>query len=269
MNTQPVPMQPLLTPKEKAKLDELSIQVINAQDEVEQFQAIVNSLTQKKANYQGFLTVAQNNQTRAQDNKALADQLVQGALDLKDTSKTALNKIVLADEKTSALSTNIKTLIDKLIYAVAVLNKLSNAIVRKKALNPLISDELVSMTGKASGDANNAVAQTLVALQSAFAAAANNMETAAALALEYTQATNLYETLTGGTSSSAPSLRSSLEEAYYSFNTCYLQINKSYDKISEELNAVQANLNKAEVKLASLQSGLAAANAAFIATGQA
>ena len=208
MNTQPVPIQPFLTTKEKAKLDELSVRVMDAQYAVEQFQAIVTSLTQKKANYQGFLTVAQNNRAQAQNNKALADQLVQDGLDLKATSKTALNEIVLGDEKTKELSANIKILIDKLIYAVTVLNKLSNKIVREKALNPLISDELVSMTGKADSDANNAVALILVALQSIITAAACNMETEAALALEYTQAANLYETLTGGTSGSAPSLRS-------------------------------------------------------------
>jgi len=267
MNTQPVPIQPFLTTKEKAKLDELSVRVMDAQYAVEQFQAIVTSLTQKKANYQGFLTVAQNNRAQAQNNKALADQLVQDGLDLKATSKTALNEIVLGDEKTKELSANIKILIDKLIYAVTVLNKLSNKIVREKALNPLISDELVSMTGKADSDANNAVALILVALQSIITAAACNMETEAALALEYTQAANLYETLTGGTSGSAPSLRSSLEEAYHSANTCYLQTDKSYNKISEELTAAQADLNKAQIKLASLQSGLAAANAAAIATG--
>jgi hypothetical protein len=266
MNTQPVPIQPLLTPKEKAKLDELSIQIIDAQYKVEQCQAIVTSLTEKKTNYQGFLTVAQNNRAQAHDNKALADQLVQSALDLKDTSKTALGEIVLADEKTNALSANIKILIDKLIYAVTVLNRLSNDIVRKKALNPLISDQLVAMAGKASTDANNAVTLTLVALQSTFIAVASNMETEATLALEYTQAVNLYETLTGGASANTPSLRSSLEEAYHNADTCYLQTDKSCNIISQELDAAQANLNKAQVKLASLQSGLAAANAAVTAT---
>lgn len=265
MNSQNTSIASLPASTEKAKFDELAIQVMDAQFEVDQFEAIVASLTQKKDNYQGFLTEAQNNRAQALNNKTLADQLIQSALDLKNTSKTAYNEIAPVAEKMKLLSTGIETLTDKLIYAAAVLNTLSNEVMRKKALNPLISDDLINKINQAGNDANNAVALTLVALQSTLAAVALNMETEAAIELEYTQSVNLYETLTGGASGNAPSIGPSLDKAYRNADVYYLQAGKSLNMISEELNAAQANLNKAQVKLVALQSELAAANAALTA----
>jgi hypothetical protein len=279
----PAPKWYGITEKKKAELDNLLIQVIDAQHEVEQYQAIVTSLTQKSANFQGFLAVADSNRTQAGNNKTLIDNLVQNALDLKNNSDVAFDEMVLADAKTKELASKIKIVMDKLIYSAGVLNRLSNIIIRQKAMNPLISDELVSMVSTAGKDANNAVALTLVALQSTFAAEASNMEAESALALEYSQAIAFYQTLTGAVTLSsnaqanteqkaenkqiaAASLKGLLYKAYHDAKSYYKRTDKACIIITKQLNEAVTALNTAQVKLKSLQAGLAAANAAAMAS---
>ncbi|MGF7039409.1 hypothetical protein [Mucilaginibacter lappiensis] len=253
-------IQPQLNPapitlQEQAWLDDLSAQIIDAQYEVEQFQTIVNSLTEKADGYQAQLTVAENNKAQAYNHKTLADQLTQSALDLQNSSETAFKEIVLADDKTKTLSADMKILIDKLIYTVEVIDMLSRDITKKKALNPLISDDLINMTHTAYTDADNAVTLTLVALRSTFTAEASNIETEATLALGYHRAKELYK--------SAPALSSSLDQAYTNADANQVQMEKSYAMIAQELNNAQASLNTAPEKLAKLQAVLTAANAAI------
>jgi hypothetical protein len=198
---------------------------------------------------------------------------VQNALDLQNNSNIAFDEMVLADTKTQILGANIKQVIDKLIYSAEVLNKLATIITRKKALNPLISDELISVLATAGSDANNAVALALVALKSTFAAQASNMESEAAIELAYTQSSDLYETLVNGMASDEveekekeKSLEYLLHEAYKNAKANYQKIEKALIICTKQLNDAKSDLNKAQIKLKSLQSGLAAANAAALAS---
>jgi hypothetical protein len=286
MKSQQIPATPLglssatkrygITESKKAELDALTLQVMDTQHTAEQFESIVASLTEKAANFQGFLAVAENARTQAFHNKNLADQLVQSALDLKNNSDIAIKEMVLADSKTKNLAANMKIVIDKLIYSAEVINKLSGNVVRKKALNPLISDELVSLLGTAGKDANNAVALLLVALKSTFAAQATNMEAESAIALENVQALDLYQLLLGpgftagdpkkkGGKEPVQSLHGLLHKAYSDAKANYTRIEKALSATTNQLNEAKTGLNKAQVKLKSLQSGLAAANAATLA----
>jgi hypothetical protein len=262
-----------ITESKKAELDKLSIQVIDAQYDVNKFQSIVTSLADKVNNFQAFLATAENTRTQAYNNKILMTQLVQNALDLQNNSNIAFDEIVLADTKTKILGVNIKQVIDKLIYSAEVLNKLATIITRKKALNPLISDELISVLATAGSDANNAVALALVALKSTFAAQASNMESEAAIELAYTQSSDLYETLVNGIASDEveekekeKSLEYLLHEAYKNAKANYQKIEKALIICTKQLNDAKSDLNKAQIKLKSLQSGLAAANAAALAS---
>jgi hypothetical protein len=262
-----------ITESKKAELDKLSIQVIDAQYDVNKFQSIVTSLADKVNNFQAFLATAENTRTQAYNNKMLMTQLVQNALDLQNNSNIAFDEIVLADTKTKILGANIKQVIDKLIYSAEVLNKLATIITRKKALNPLISDELISVLATAGSDANNAVALALVALKSTFAAQASNMESEAAIELAYTQSSDLYETLVNGMASDEveekekeKSLEYLLHEAYKNAKANYQKIEKALTICTKQLNDAKSDLNKAQIKLKSLQSGLAAANAAALAS---
>jgi hypothetical protein len=272
----PLPIMPSrygITESKKAELDKLSIQVIDAQYDVNKFQSIVTSLADKVNNFQAFLATAENTRTQAYNNKILMTQLVQNALDLQNNSNIAFDEIVLADTKTKILGANIKQVIDKLIYSAEVLNKLATIITRKKALNPLISDELISVLATAGSDANNAVALALVALKSTFAAQASNMESEAAIELAYTQSSDLYETLVNGIASDEveekekeKSLEYLLHEAYKNAKANYQKIEKALIICTKQLNDAKSDLNKAQIKLKSLQSGLAAANAAALAS---
>jgi len=261
-----------ITESKKAELDALSLQVIDAQYDVNKFQSIVTSLADKVNSFQGFLATAENTRTQAYNNKILMDQLLQNAIDLKNNSNIAFNEIVVADSKTKDLSTNIKMVIDKLIYSVDVLNKLSAIVTRKKALNPLISDELISVLATAGTDANNAIALTLIALKSTFAAQASNTESEAAIELAYTQSDDLYECLIGApdddndTSKKETSLDCLLHDAYANAKENYHRMEKALAMSTKQLNDAKSDLNKAQIKLKSLQSGLAAANAAALAS---
>ncbi len=180
--------------------------------------------------------------------------------------------MVIADSKTKEVAKGIRNLINKLIYSAEVINKLANLVIRKKALNPLISDDLVSRIGTAGNDANNAVALALVALQSTFAAQASNLESEAAAALEYTQSIKLYEILTGTTPDGKKSkdydncLAKLLYDAYDHAKKSYEQAYQASKDTIDQLNKANVNLSKAQIKLKSLQSGLAAGNAAALAS---
>ncbi|MEO6521391.1 MAG: hypothetical protein ABIN91_06935 [Mucilaginibacter sp.] len=260
-----------ITAHKKTELDKLTIDVISAQQQVDQLQAIVNSLTGKADSYQGFLAVADSNKQQALSNKQVLDTLVQSALDLVNNSAIAIKEMGEAASSTTNLAAEMKLLIDKLIYTAEVTNKLANLVIRQKALNPLISDDLVSLVGTAGTDANNAVALTLVALQSSFAAAAAHTESAAATKLSDKHAAALYQTLTGmAPGKAAPkketaSLQSYLHTAYTNALAAYKHSQAALKNVTTQLNHAQADLNKAQVKLKSLQAGLAAANAAALA----
>jgi len=261
-----------ITESKKAELDALTNEVLNAQIEVEQYQAIVDALTQKSANFQSYLDIAESRRTQAMNNKNLVDQLIQNALDLQNNSNIAFNDMVLADSKTKALAQKIKQLIDKLIYSAELIDKLSIMITRQKALNPLISDDLVSKVSKAGKDANNAVALTLIALNSTFASEASNMESEAATALEYEQSMALYMSITGTnadgsrSSSYAKSLKALLYKAYKKAKHDFDETQSALNITTNQLNDATIALSDSLIKLQSLQSGLAAGNAAALAS---
>jgi hypothetical protein len=264
-----------ITEKKKAELDLLKNQVIDATAIVQQQQTIVNSLNEKTTRYQGYLLVSESNRTHALSNKNLIDQVIQNAYDLAFNSKNAFVQTVSATQDASKVTQNISDLISKLIYSVEIINKLSNLVIRKKALNPLISDDLITRINTAGTDANNAVALTLVALKSTLAAEASVLESEAAITLESKQAAKLYLTLSDEKSLDTPlsvlpvsntSIRALLYNAYKNAQIAYEKANTANDETGRQLSIATANLNKAQIKLQSLQSSLAAATAAAYAS---
>lgn len=261
-----------VTEKKKSELDALSKQVLDAQGEVDQLQAITDSLSEKSTKLQQELTTADSNKATALSNKDLVDEVINNAEDLKNNSKITFDEVVRADVKIKTVAREIKNVINKLIYSAEVINKLSSLVIRKKALNPLISDELITMVTAAGTDANNAVALTLVALESVFASQATTLESEAALSLEYLQAIKLYEFLTGEDSDKInneipiESIKRLLYEAYDISSNIYENTLNASKDTTKQLNLAKIKLSKVEVKLSSLQAGLAAANAAALAS---
>lgn len=312
-----------ITEKKKAELDKLSNQVIIAQQNVEQLQAIVTSLTAKSAHFILFLATANDNKVHTLANKKNVLQLVDTAKDLMDNCKIAVSAMDKAKTRTNQLALVVQDLINKLIYSAELINKLSNVIIRQKALNPLISDDLITMVGTAGKDANNAVALTLIALQSTFACQASNVESADISVLDYLESINLYKKLTGtkiiitgpilnlmGISAHEIELSSNMkarsleilhnlrsvqmkferdetevtdqdgktvekytlsllyliEKAYSDAERLYTKAYKANDATTKQLNKYSAELTNAQTTLKSLQLGLAAANAAALAS---
>ncbi|MGH1385374.1 hypothetical protein [Kordia sp.] len=272
-----------ITERKKQELDQLKQQVTDVQGTVDQYQAIVDSLTAKSNKLTSQLSAAEASKAQALSNKDLLDTMVNDAKDLQNNSEITFDAIVLADAKIKTVAEEIKTTINNLIYSAEVINKLANLVIRKKASNPLISDELVTMVTTAGTDANNAVALTLVALQSVFSAQATSLESEAAMALQLLQATKLYEFMIGEEvdgiqnnnipSAETPTdpkttytIQSLLDYAYTVTSNMYDEaLTASKDTINQ-LNDSQSKLSDAQVQLASLQAGLAAANAAALAS---
>ncbi|MCB0837839.1 MAG: hypothetical protein KDD99_14300 [Bacteroidetes bacterium] len=246
----------------KALLDSLTIQVLNAEGEVEKFQAIVTALTEKLTKFEGFLADAGANRAHTLSNKNLVDQVVQDAKNLLNNSEIAFDEVVIADGVTKRVAINMREVINKLIFSAEVINKLANLVIRKKALNPLISDELVTLVGTAGKDANNAISLTLTALQATYFSQAVSGEAEAAAALEFTQAKDFVASLTSGKNS----LQSLIHKAYVDAKNLFQSLQTAVADVIEELNHATAALNKAEVKLKSIQAKLAAENAAALAS---
>lgn len=266
-----------ITERKKADLDALQIKVVDAQYEVQQESSIVSSLTAKLVKFEGFLAVAEVNKEKALSNSNLVDTVVSNSHTFKSNSEIAFGEMEHANEQMKEVAKNTKFLIDKLIYSAELINKLSNTVIRKKAQNPLISDELVSMVGKAGNDANNAVALTLVALKSTFASQDSNIESQAAAELEYKQSKELYSLLTGSDSEAnvspkqlaideAKSIQGLLHSAYQGAKESYKEMHTACNDLTGQLNSAQSKLDKAQVSLSSLKAGLAAANAAALAS---
>lgn len=261
-----------ITEEKKAELDALEFAVISQKDYVEQLQAIATSLSAKLNRFQAFLSSAESDRTKALNNRDMLDDIVQKALDLMDNSEIAFEEVVGADNKLKTVACELKTVIEKLIYSAEVVNKLANLVVRQKALNPLISDELITTIKAAGDDANNAVALTLIALKAAFAAQATSFECESVSATEFIQSQKLYYTIIG----------KNLDETLMEDQDLCLKdlIYKAYDDAKEsyeealtasidttlQLNETSAKLDRAQVKLTSLEAGLAAANAAALAS---
>lgn len=272
-----------VTEKKKQELDRLTQEVLNAQGSVEEYEAIVNSLTQKLTKLQTELASAKTNKDQALNNKNSVDTVVDNAKNLLKNSEIVVGEISQANGDIRETAIQANSLINKLIYSAEIVNKLANLVIRKKASNPLISDELITLVTQAQADANNAVALTLVALESVFASQATTLESVAAVELENEQVNTLYKLLTDGDidlkqtsetdGSSIPatdmknnSIKSYLYEAYTITEAMYNELLTAVNDTTNQLNSAAASLSNAQVKLASLQAGLAAANAAALAS---
>jgi len=271
-NPIPVTQKYGITEKKKAELDALVLQVLDARHKVEQFQAIVTSLTEKSQNFAAYLNTATTNKTLALNNRGLLYSLLQNATDLRANSNIAFSEMVFADLKIKQVAGEVTKVVNELIYAAEVINKLNGLIIRHKSSNALISDELVALIGTAGKDANNAVALTLTALKSTFAARSSSTESEAVSVLEQSQSWTFYQILTGTDTEGRPnpaqkvSLQSLLEEAYVNAQKTYEQADLADKRTLGQLNKASSDLSAAKVKLQSLELGLRAANAAALAS---
>jgi hypothetical protein len=260
-----------ITEAKKKELDTMASRVLAAQNKVEEIQAVVTSLTGKSTEIKAELATRDGNRAKALSNKDLLDTVIGQVTELYENSKIVASEIKDSSLKIKHVAIDIKELIDKLIYSAEVINKLSNLVIREKASNPLISDELVTMVGNAGTNANNAVALTLVALNAVFTSQANTIESEAIIILENFQAEKLYEFMTKEATPQegdlpVKNIKTLIDEMYDKSLTLYASALEANNDITKQLSAVTSDLDRAKMNLSSLEAGLAAANAAALAS---
>ncbi|MEP0264339.1 hypothetical protein [Dokdonia sp.] len=261
-----------VTESKKKELDAMTSKVLEAQNKVEEIQAVVTSLTSKASTIKAELATRDGNKTKALSNKDLLDTVVDQVTELNNNSKIVGLEIKESNLKIKHVALDTKELIDKLIYSAEVINKLSNLVVREKAINPLVSDELVTMVATAGTNANSAVALTLVALNAVFTSQANTIESEAIVILENFQAEKLFEFMTqedpNGKDDGLPktNIKTLIDKMYDDSLVLYASALDANNDITKQLSNATADLERAKMQLSSLEAGLAAANAASLAS---
>ena len=165
-----------ITDAKKAMLDSMAKEAADAQYEVEKYQAKVSALADHVQRCREFLADAEGISSKAKSNRDLLDKLIKQIAELQSQSEIANEAMVKGANKTTGSFKEINEVMQKLIYTGSLVNKLENTVIRQKAVNPLISDELISSLNNAVTDTNNAVALTLIALKSAYVAYTINIE---------------------------------------------------------------------------------------------
>lgn len=256
-----------ITEVKQAELDNLLIQIQNAQFEYNQQKAISDSLALKIQLFSQSLAEAEASRTEALNNLDLIRKIKDETENLGKQSSVAYNTIKEAAELSNAMTRQLSEMIRQLVFAVEVVNKFSNAIIRKKALNPLVSNELVDLSATLGKDANTAVSLSLVALKSAYSANLGCLDATSSNALQRSLVEKLNYRIHYG--SGNPDVRDSLLDilntAYINSTEYYQQMLVANQNVKSQFSINQALCDAAAVKLASLQAGYAAASAAALA----
>jgi uncharacterized coiled-coil protein SlyX len=247
----------------KAELDTLTGKVEEAQYQVDHMQAVVDSLTEKSANFRAFLTEAEQKKTTTLNNYNLVQKAKNSLKHLVKNTITAKEQTDTAIASITDTTTGISTLVNKLIFSVGVINTVNKQVVQQKQLNSLIPDQLTIALAKAAEDANNAVATTLTALNTCYAAEASGQESLHITSLEDKQAKKINTDL--GSSGDAGSLYQLLEQTYIDAKEHYQLTLEANTKVTNQLSFAQSNLVSATTKLSSLSAGLTAAKSAAFA----
>ena len=111
--------------------------------------------------------------------------------DLKNEVNSNVEEIAIATENANKLELDTKKLVDDLANIFTSVNRFSNDVIKKKAINPLISDELISMVSCTTKDANAVQALMINALESSSITASSILETKKALNLVAEQVNEL------------------------------------------------------------------------------
>lgn len=232
----------------------LTRQVEEAEQEVKFKQLIVDTQQASSIKNQQFLVSATQIKENELSNKNQIDLLASHAFELKKNSEKALHTISETLVSAQKVAEDIHNLLDKLIFSAEMIHKLQNMLVRQKALNPLISDDLLSMIAAAASDSNNAVDLTLAALKSTFTGVSSCMKADAALQVECKQSLLVSNQMKEG--------KEAAESIIAIAQSIYRKVIMDDQEQTEQASLANSDLNEATVKLRSLQAGLSAAKAA-------
>lgn len=261
-----------ISKKKKATIDDLKSQVLDAEYNVETYEAIVTSLTQKATRFNKYSDVANARAEEAKRNLSMIEEIVAKVKELSNDSNIVLSETSLSEKITKEMSGSMDSVIGKLIYSAEVIKKLQILLLRKKEFNPLISDELMELMAASVKDANNAVALSIVALKSSFIAQETIIESQDIVELQYKESLKLVSSLTGKSineQDETPKMGSVYEQLKLNCkkaNKVYKKSKKANSIVQKQLEEANSLLKKAQENLISLQQALAAATAAALAS---
>ncbi|OHU84954.1 MULTISPECIES: hypothetical protein [Pseudoalteromonas] len=245
-------------------IQSLTDQVTQAQFTVNELSNVVASLTEKQAYFANLLALASSKQATSLSHYNQAKTLssdVTETLRYVDIVATQIGGHTAASgslsQKLSETAEYMSKLINKLIFSVDVIEKLSDFVNRRKAVNQVIPDDLITFLNNAVAESNNAVSLTLTALQSCYASITPVAETSEVSTVQSTQAHNLSEQVTH--------LQNLLQDLYEASTDSYKQALSASNMANTQLEDAQAQLAEAKATLASLNAGLEAAKAAAFA----
>lgn len=266
---------------EMADINLLTTQVQQATYLVNENQVVVASLGAKLDQYNGYLTEATNNR-----NTALA--MLNAVKDMYNNVNSLATNVSMAKKQTDTamagigeVAAGMSDLINKLIFSTEIIEKFGLVVNKQKQINPLIPDTLIALISKAASDANKAIALTLVALQSTYAAQSTVLETQSLTNLENDQAQQLLNkvkqnaNLNGDKPTASrfqcnlcadgPGILALMQLNYKNANDAYNASLDNVNMVGMQLAAAQARLDAANTELSSCTAGLAAATAAAYA----
>lgn len=252
---------PRIAIRKSNDLTRLQEQVELAKKRVALQQAIADALQSKFDQFAGFLSLATNNQTSAQTNYNLVKDAVANARSLAKSFDGASDKAHHASDAAMHVSAQVAHLIRKLIFSVEVINKLAQMINKQKVVYPLLPDGLIANMAKANASANNAVALTLTALQSCYAAESTILGSVNLI----DQAKNGSATLRDGMQAEAKGLMALFLRAHKDADLAHHKAKQNNEAMITQLAHAQADLALATMNLNSFKAGLAAATAAAYA----
>lgn len=258
----------------KAELDALTKEILDAQYDVNEVQAIVNSLSIKSSQFTQFLSEALAAQNTTLSNLHLCQQAVDSIKGVVKGSKLAAKTSEKACSTANAVSQDMAQMLNKLMFSIDIIDKVAQQAAKQKNSNPLVPDQLITYLNKATSDANKAFASALTALNSCYAADATLQEAQGITSLEHQQAHQLKERMESPEPSipNSPTAPSELPGILTLLNARYQKTQEKYqtalannNAVTHELSHAQKLLATATSRLASLKSGLAAASAAAYA----
>lgn len=143
-------------------------EVKNTKEEIDLLEVTVSDLSKKAVwmQHKQIKTRTYGNSILECRNNLL--QLIETVNDLNNNENSIGLEVVAANTKINQLTKMVDELLKKLLFTIALVNKLSTAIIRKKALNPLISDDLLKSMSIITENSSLAADASLLALQHTF-----------------------------------------------------------------------------------------------------
>lgn len=181
----------------QAELNKLTREVTGAGYVVAEQKTVLVSLTAKLTEFEGYLSNAEKRKETTLSNLDLLNVVLAQTKALKKHSATVVVNTNAANNSAKDAVLRVSNLIKDLIFVSEYINNLRQVISRKKAFMPLISDDLIKVMTNAGANANIAVAATLTALQSCYAANSSCKESLDILMLESVQCDKIVHYLEG------------------------------------------------------------------------